>query len=125
MNDNSKKPIDDKFAHGFAMSKRIYPYFQVEDGETDPFEGCYKITKDAITEIIDYIDDALKMSEHNLTFSNIEKTFTAFTRNELIDVFQYICLSHQLTDDFFDELVSEIKASIRLTPLAEEDSKKH
>ncbi len=112
ISDKNEGPMDDMFVYGYAMSKRMYPYFHADSNEKDPFENCYRVSKQAMAAVIDYIDgvwsEASNSLPDELMFSNIEKKFNSYSRDDLINIFKYICLSGKFDDSLFDKLVSGV-----------------
>ena len=54
LNPATKEFVDDAYA--YAIRHHLCPVFHESDGDTDPFESCYRTSREFALEVLDYAD---------------------------------------------------------------------
>ncbi len=120
LNPATQKFVDD--AYVYAIRHRLCPVFHDSDGDIDPFESCYSISRKFALEVLDYADQRW-MSKNNLTFYNLEEKFGHDSRVDLLVILRYAFLAHRFDQGFFSDLISECPSEVSRinTPLGQEE----
>lgn len=90
----------------YAIANGVYPYFhQTWSCENDPYVDCYRIKKEFISEVLEYVDNLWRKGQPVPTFYQLESKFGKGFRVELIDIFRYCFLGEQFDDNFYEQLL--------------------
>jgi hypothetical protein len=95
-------------AYLYSVANNIFPYFHTNwcCDDNDPYQDCYTINKDFVTEVIEYMDDLWIHSKPIPTFYDLESKYTKEYRCELVAILRY-CYLHQGFDENFYKAIIE------------------
>jgi hypothetical protein len=101
-------------AYLYSVAHNIFPYFHTSwcSEDDDPYQDCYTLKKDLVTEVIEYMDELYTNSKSIPTFYNLESRYTRELRCELVGILRY-CYLHKVFDDkFYKAIMNELPANI-------------
>lgn len=125
LNPQTRKFISNGLA--FAASRRMYPYFHINEADAGLFDEAYTVSKDFVTRVVEYIDNIYTNNPmpEDLQFYNLERHFGGhhIYRGELITIIRYCYLSDVFNNETYSMIMSNapVEAHGLTRPLEEQD----
>jgi len=104
----------------YAVYKRTFPYFHHSDDDVDPFEGCYKVEREFMSEVIGALDALWLKGEPIPTFYKLEEEFGGKeVRGSLIRTLRYSRLNDGFDDAFYGAILAPMHHPIEASSIIE------